>query len=276
MRGPLEVPPAGLADQEVVVGRGADVDRLADVPDPLVALRVVPADVRGLVGRRVVGDDQLEVLVGLRQQRVQRLGEVLGTVVDRQPDGQRRRAPASLLSRCTVHDGIPSGCPERLVTPGDSFGRSFTWSAIPQRSWYHQTKVRQRSWRWRRPSRSPAPRRGTPRRSRRRGTCAAWTAGRPGCAGPRRARGRRPRRRSRGRPCDMPIMTDGQQRRGRVPDRAQQRVSRARVGSSSPDRHAPGRGGRRGHDVPSRKQNRPQPAAVPGRARARPRARPAG
>ena len=137
VRGPLEVPPAGLADQEVVVRRGADVDRLAQVPDPRVALRVVPADLGGVVGRRVVGDDQLEVLVGLRQQRVERLGEVLGTVVDGQADRQGRHRLAARLFGCSTHDGILSGCPERLTTAGDSF----RYSASPLFSWYHHTNV---------------------------------------------------------------------------------------------------------------------------------------
>lgn len=88
VRGPLEQLAPALGEHVVVVGRGADVPGQPDVPDARVPRRVLAADVLGPVGRGVVGDDQLEVLVGLSEQRVERLGQVLLAVVHGQADAQ--------------------------------------------------------------------------------------------------------------------------------------------------------------------------------------------
>ena len=58
----------GLLDHEIVIRGGADVVRLADVADPGILLRVAAADVSGAIGRGVVRNDQLEVLVTLAEQ----------------------------------------------------------------------------------------------------------------------------------------------------------------------------------------------------------------
>ena len=82
--GPLEQLPPGLPDDEVVVRGEADVPRLPDKADPGVLLRVATADVDGAVGRGVVRNDQLEVLVALAEQGIERLGEVVLAVVNRE------------------------------------------------------------------------------------------------------------------------------------------------------------------------------------------------
>src|ERR1700730_6036766 len=66
----------------------ADVARLAEIADPGVLLPVATADVGSAVGRGVVRNDQLEILVALAKQSLQRLGEVVRAVVDRKSDAQ--------------------------------------------------------------------------------------------------------------------------------------------------------------------------------------------
>lgn len=88
VRGPLEQLAAALGEHVVVVRRGADVAGQPDVPDARVLRGVPAADVPGAVGRRVVGDHQFEVLVGLPQEGVQRLGQILLAVVDGKADAQ--------------------------------------------------------------------------------------------------------------------------------------------------------------------------------------------
>lgn len=98
VRGPLEQLAAALGEHVVVVGRGADVPGEPDVPDARVLRGVPAADVPGPVGRGVVGDDQLEVLVGLAEQGVERLGEVLLAVVDGQADTEPGRGGHDVLT----------------------------------------------------------------------------------------------------------------------------------------------------------------------------------
>ncbi len=85
---PLEQLPPGLLEDEVVVRGEADVPRLPDIADPGVLLPVAAADVGGAVGRGVVRDDQLEILVALAKQGIEGLGEVVLAVVNRKPDAQ--------------------------------------------------------------------------------------------------------------------------------------------------------------------------------------------
>jgi hypothetical protein len=77
-----------VVDQDVVIRRASDVARLPDIPDPRVLLQVATADVRGPVRRVVVRNDQLEILIALPEQRVERFGELLLAVIDRKPDAQ--------------------------------------------------------------------------------------------------------------------------------------------------------------------------------------------
>ena len=88
--GPLEERSAGVPQHDVVVRRRPDVAWLAREHDARVLGLVLPADVVGGVGGGVARDDQLEVLERLAQQRVERLCEVLGAVVDGQSDAQLR------------------------------------------------------------------------------------------------------------------------------------------------------------------------------------------
>jgi hypothetical protein len=88
-----------LLEDEVVVRSEADVARLTDVADPGILLFIATADVGGAVGRGVVRNDQLEILVALAEQGLELLGEVVLAVVDRKPDAQ---------SGYRVHFLIPS------------------------------------------------------------------------------------------------------------------------------------------------------------------------
>ena len=95
---PLEVLSARLLHHEVVVRRKADIPGLADVANPGILLPVTAADVRGAVGRGVIRDDQLEILIALPQQGLDRLGEILLAVIDGKPDAQpggRAHSPAT-------------------------------------------------------------------------------------------------------------------------------------------------------------------------------------
>ena len=68
MRGPLEQLTPGLPDNEVMIGYKAYVVRLADITNPGVPPFVAMADSRSVVGRSVVRDDQLEIVVTLTKQ----------------------------------------------------------------------------------------------------------------------------------------------------------------------------------------------------------------
>src|SRR5271170_6431387 len=85
---PLKETPSGNVDDKVVVWRRSDVARLAEVANPLVLALVVPAQLGGVVGRRVVRDDDLKVFIALSEQGIESLGEVAPTVVDGKPDTQ--------------------------------------------------------------------------------------------------------------------------------------------------------------------------------------------
>ena len=67
---PLEQFTSSLPNDEVVVGGSTKVARLADVADPGVLLQVAAADSGGVVGRGVVRNDQLEILVALAKQGI--------------------------------------------------------------------------------------------------------------------------------------------------------------------------------------------------------------
>ena len=64
----LEQFPPRLADGEVLVWDQADIARLADVPYPAVLLQVALAELGCAVGRGVIRDKQLKVLVALAEQ----------------------------------------------------------------------------------------------------------------------------------------------------------------------------------------------------------------
>ena len=73
---PLEELAPALLDHEVVIEGGTAVLAVMDVPHAGINRLVLPGDLAGPIGRAVVGDDQLEVGEGLRQQGIQRLANV--------------------------------------------------------------------------------------------------------------------------------------------------------------------------------------------------------
>jgi hypothetical protein len=88
--GPFEIRAVGQLEGAVEVGRRADVHGLAVIADARVGGGVALADRRRIVGRRVVGDDQLEVTVALSQDRLDGFGNMMLPVADRQPDADSR------------------------------------------------------------------------------------------------------------------------------------------------------------------------------------------
>ena len=99
VRRPLEVPPARALEDHIVVLRGADVGFLPIVANAPVGGRIASADLRGAIGRGVIGDDQLEIRKCLGEDRLDRLGEERRTVVDREPDADRRPVVHFLTTR---------------------------------------------------------------------------------------------------------------------------------------------------------------------------------
>ena len=87
---PVHSGDTGTAAETLLAAHGADVLRLPMVADARVAGRVLGADRRRVVGRGVVADDQLDVAVGLVDDRFDRLAQVMLPVVDRQPDADFR------------------------------------------------------------------------------------------------------------------------------------------------------------------------------------------
>ena len=68
---PLEELAAGLLDHEVVIERRTAVLPVMDVPHAGINRRIMPGDLTRAIGGAVIGDDQLEVGEGLRQEGVQ-------------------------------------------------------------------------------------------------------------------------------------------------------------------------------------------------------------
>src|SRR6185369_8677486 len=109
---PLEEFAARLPENEIVVRRETNVALVADVPDPGVLLQVAAADAGGAIGRGVVRDNQLEVLVALTEQGFDGLGEVVLAVVDGKPDAQ-------------------PGCSGHRAPPGDPAWRGLRATTAP-------------------------------------------------------------------------------------------------------------------------------------------------
>src|SRR5258708_2622645 len=87
---PLHVLPPRTRGDKVPVARRADVARLAEVAHARVAGRILSADCRGPVGRRVVRDYQFEVRMRLREHRVNRFSQESFAVEDRHTDADER------------------------------------------------------------------------------------------------------------------------------------------------------------------------------------------
>src|SRR5262245_38029890 len=135
---PLEQFAARLLEHEVVVRGEADVARLADVADPGVLLAVATADIGGAVGRGVVRDDQLEILVALAEQGIEGLADVVLAVVHREPDAHRGRrghcAPTSRLAgrgmgTTTARMRPRSPAAGTLIDGSSRFQTTLAWAA---------------------------------------------------------------------------------------------------------------------------------------------------
>ncbi len=86
VRGPLEVLAAGETEALMEVGCCADIRRVAYIAHPAVVGFPTEGDLLRAVGGSVVGDDQLEIRVGLAEDRPYRLVEVCLPILDGQPD----------------------------------------------------------------------------------------------------------------------------------------------------------------------------------------------
>ena len=106
---PAEELAACALDGEVVVVRAAHVERIPRVPDARVASGELAADRPGVVGRCIVEDHQLEIAIGLGEDRLDGLGEVALSVVDGEPDADagNRRLPG--FSHAVQDRMLPSG-----------------------------------------------------------------------------------------------------------------------------------------------------------------------
>jgi hypothetical protein len=111
---PLEVLASRELEDPVVVSGGAQVLRIPEIADSGIARRVPPADRLRCVGGRVVGDDQLEYAKRLREDGIQRLGEIFLAVVDGQPDADpkssRRLFRSHPLLSAPAHRSVDRSC----------------------------------------------------------------------------------------------------------------------------------------------------------------------
>src|SRR5256886_2534322 len=100
--GPAKVLTRGECKAASEVPASPEVLLVPSVADPGIPGGVGPRDLARAIRRRIVADDQLEVLVGLRQQRIHRFGEIALAVVHWHPDahpGPTARAPACAHER---------------------------------------------------------------------------------------------------------------------------------------------------------------------------------
>ena len=105
--GPLEQFAARARHRHVVVARGTDVG-LVSGRNGLVTVAVIPADIPGRVRRRVVGDDQLEIVELLLEDRLECLREVplpLNTGMPMVTRGIVRRGLVMVRLASHDHDG---------------------------------------------------------------------------------------------------------------------------------------------------------------------------
>jgi RNA polymerase sigma-70 factor (ECF subfamily) len=101
----LDVLAAGELDAAVVVAAEPELTLVEDDPEPRV--RVAGEDLLGVVRRLVVADEQLEVLVRLRERRFDRLGQPAGAVVRRHADRDTRlRRHAQCPVNAGGHPGL--------------------------------------------------------------------------------------------------------------------------------------------------------------------------
>src|SRR5580693_6469905 len=67
VRRPLEQFAAGFVQRKIVIRRETDVVWLSEISDSRVLLRVLTADITGLVSRRVIRDNELEIFEALTE-----------------------------------------------------------------------------------------------------------------------------------------------------------------------------------------------------------------
>jgi hypothetical protein len=82
MRGPFEIWTVGHPDCQVMVGCGPDIFGLTDITDAPIPLGVGLANLLRAVGRGVVRDQEVEIAIALREDRVDGGREIVVTVVD--------------------------------------------------------------------------------------------------------------------------------------------------------------------------------------------------
>ena len=100
-----EVATAGEVDRERLVPGATDVGVVAVVADPGIAGGVVASDLLRGIGRRVVGDDQLEVPERLGEDRIDGRGEVVLAVEHGQADADRRKVPSDWFMSPRAFEG---------------------------------------------------------------------------------------------------------------------------------------------------------------------------
>ncbi|MCE3247602.1 MAG: hypothetical protein K0R41_1427 [Geminicoccaceae bacterium] len=83
VRRPFEVAAAGALEDQIVVGDRADVFRVADIAHPGIPARKFLANLLGAIGRGVVLDQQLEILVSLPKYGSDRFGYIVRAVENR-------------------------------------------------------------------------------------------------------------------------------------------------------------------------------------------------
>src|SRR5262245_56159336 len=86
MRHPLEVLARRLLEHEIGVPGKAAVDMLPHITDAPVASRILAANVGRGIRRGVVGNDELEVLVGLGKDRLYALPDIILAIKHWQTD----------------------------------------------------------------------------------------------------------------------------------------------------------------------------------------------
>src|SRR5262249_12790546 len=90
---PLKIFPDRKVDAPIVVRRGTQILRVPEITYPRVLAHEFPADFFRAVRGGVVRNNQLEVGEGLNEDRIERMGEIVLTVVDGDRDTYTRHEP---------------------------------------------------------------------------------------------------------------------------------------------------------------------------------------
>src|SRR5260370_32594909 len=98
MRSPFKVRTAGHLDQQVVIGSSPDVLWLANIADAPILLGVSAANLLRVVGRSIVRDQEVEIAIALREDRVDGGRKIVAAVVDWYSDRNLFHAGGSATS----------------------------------------------------------------------------------------------------------------------------------------------------------------------------------